>query len=65
MFMGKRGSRFDPCQVAADQLTVLYSEEGNFGLGKPTWLNGWLVRRSNEVLSQTQTIGAFDTLTPP
>jgi hypothetical protein len=48
MFRGKRGRRFEPCQVSADQPTFLRSEEGNFGLGRPTWPNGWLARRSND-----------------
>ncbi len=48
MFRGKRGSRFELCQVAADQLTVLYSVEGNFGLGRPTWLNDCVARQSND-----------------
>ncbi len=48
MFRRKRGSRFEPCQVAADQPTFLHSEEGHFGLGRPTWPNACVARRSND-----------------
>jgi hypothetical protein len=48
MFRSKRGSGFEPCQVAADQPTFLHSEEGTFELGRPTWPNGCVARRSND-----------------
>jgi hypothetical protein len=47
MFERKHGRRLELCQIAADQLTLLYSEEGNFGLGRPTWLNDCVARRQN------------------